>query len=44
VQRSGSSDNLTATSKLVAAEHEAWTQLHELIDVLSPEQAELPGY
>jgi hypothetical protein len=44
VQSGGSGDNLATTSELLAAEHEAWTQLHELIDVLSPQQAELPGY
>lgn len=40
----GSGGSLAATSELLAAENEAWTELHELIDSLTPEQAELPGY
>jgi hypothetical protein len=40
----GSGGSLAATSELLAAENEGWTELHDLIDSLTPLQAELPGY
>jgi hypothetical protein len=40
----GSGGSEAATSELLAAENDGWTELHELIDSLTPSQAELPGY
>ena len=40
----GSGGSTAATSELLASENEGWTELHELIDSLTPPQVELPGY
>jgi hypothetical protein len=44
MKSSGPGGSVAATSELLAAESEGWTELHELVDSLTPEQAEQPGY
>jgi hypothetical protein len=41
---SGAGGSVAATFELLTAENEGWSELHELLDALTAQQAELPGY